>query len=73
MGRQTLRDWVCRYNADRLTGLCDSQEERGPEASGRQRRRRNWPNWSAVALMCRCMGWCTGARFRVSQWDARSQ
>jgi transposase-like protein len=31
MGRQTLRDWVYRYNAGGLTGLGDSQKERCPK------------------------------------------
>ena len=57
-GRQTLRDWVHRYNAQGVEGLCDRRR------SGRPPRRRNWLSWLAwwrPARIRRCTGWCVGA------------
>ena len=49
MDRQTLRDWVHRYNAEGLEGLCDRAR------SGWRRRdcrRLGWPSWRAWSTRC---------------------
>ena len=51
MDRQTLRDWVHRYNADGLAGLTDQPRP------GRQPRLAE----ALTALTSRPMAWCAGA------------
>jgi len=60
MDRQTLRDWVHRYNADGLAGLADRPRPgRQPRLAEAQRSevRSGWK----TALTSRPMAWCAGA------------
>src|SRR3984893_17265391 len=60
MERQTLRDWVHRYNADGLTGLADRPRPGGSRASPRPSGVRWLSGWRAV-LTSRPTAWCAGA------------
>ena len=60
MDRQTLRDWVHRYNEDGVAGLADRPRPGRPAAL----RTGNGPRWRSgckAALTARQMGWCAGA------------
>ena len=59
MDRQTLRDWVHRYNAEGLAGLTNARGRRGHGGSIRAR----WPSWCPgwrSAPTRRWTGWCAG-------------
>jgi len=60
MDRQTLRDWMHRYNADGLAGLADrprpGRQPRLAEASGAK-----WRSGWKDGLTSRPMAWCAGA------------
>ena len=59
MDRQTLRDWVYRYNAGGLAGLSNrTAPGRTPYLSAR--RRRNFPRSFARVLTLRWTAWCVG-------------
>lgn len=49
MDRQTLRDWVHRYNEEGLAGLSDRHGDFGPSAFFRPNRRQKWRNGSVPA------------------------
>src|SRR5450830_1484561 len=59
MDRQTLRDWVHRYNAAGLAGLRISNR-RVPDQNSRRGSRPNWPSLSRPAPIPRCTGSCVG-------------
>ena len=59
MDRQTLRDWVHRYNAEGLPGLANRRSP-GPPRLLRRRRRRCWRRgWRRVRTR-RSTAWCGG-------------
>ena len=61
MDRQTLRDWVHRYNQAGIAGLRDRPRS-GPGASraSRRRRQKSWRrSWSRDPSPT-AMGWCAG-------------
>jgi transposase len=43
MDRQTLRDWVIRYNEHGVAGLCSAGAAGGRRCSARRSRRSCWP------------------------------
>jgi transposase len=47
MDRQTLRDWLYRYNAEGLAGLSARPHGGGPARLLTAERRRRWPSASA--------------------------
>src|ERR1700676_3214104 len=53
MDRQTLRDWVHRYNAAGLAGLRISNRQ-VPDQNSRRGSRPNWPSLSRPAPTPRC-------------------
>src|SRR5690349_17362770 len=57
MDRQSLRDWVHRYNAEGLAGLRD----RGAGHGSRPHRRRSWWRWWSRGRTRTATGWCAGA------------
>jgi transposase len=57
MERQTLGDWVHRYNAEGLPGLRD----RGAGRASRPSRRPSWRRPWSVALIRTATAWCAGA------------
>jgi transposase len=59
MDRQSLRDWVHRYNAEGLEGL------RNSTAPGRSRgfhpsRNKKWRNWCGRGRIWPSTAWCAG-------------
>ena len=52
MDRQTLRDWVHRYNAEGLAGLRDRRRP--------GHRRRSWRRWWSRGRTRTATGWCAG-------------
>lgn len=59
MDRQTLRDWVHRYNAEGLAGLrTDRLRERGLVC--RLNRCGKWLSWCGKAPALRSTAWCGG-------------
>ena len=54
MDRQTLRDWVHRYNAEGLRGL------QVPSQSSQRNSRPNWSGWLRPVPIRPVMGWCAG-------------
>ncbi len=61
MDRQTLRDWVHRYNAEGVEGLCDRARSGRPPRAARRFSWPSWRAWSRPAPMRRAMAWCAGA------------
>jgi len=57
MDRQTLRDWVHRYNAAGLFAISNRQV---PDQNSRRGSRPNWPSLSRPAPTPRCTGSCVG-------------
>ena len=57
MDRQTLRDWVHRYNAAGLAGL---RNLKSPGPGSKLSARPNWPSLSRPAPTPRCTGSCDG-------------
>jgi transposase len=60
LDRQTLCDWVHRYNAQGVAGLA-SRVPPGPTPRLDEVQRRNWRRWCWQALILRRMAWCAGA------------
>lgn len=60
MDRQTLRDWVHRYNAESLVGLSDRRGAVGPRLACRPSKRRRWPSWCVPAPIRPSTVWCAG-------------
>ncbi|MCP3970652.1 MAG: helix-turn-helix domain-containing protein [Rhodobacteraceae bacterium] len=60
MDRQTLRDWVHRYNAEGIEGL-SNRHSAGPTPLLSPNRRRNWRRLSVMGLTLRSTGWSAGA------------
>jgi hypothetical protein len=60
MDRQTLRDWVHRYNAEGLAGLSDRRGAVGPKPPCCPSRRRRWPSWCVPAPTRPSTAWCAG-------------
>jgi putative transposase len=60
MDRQTLRDWVHRFNAQGPEGLLDGWSK-GPEHASRQSSAPRSPNSSRPARTGSCTAWCAGA------------
>src|SRR5438045_6915922 len=71
MERQTLRDWVHRYNESGLEGLADRPRRNGPRprlSAEQQAKVAEWwsrvPTWSGTA-------WCAGAASTCSSGSSR--
>lgn len=60
MDRQTLCDWVHRYNAEGLAGL-ETAAAPGASHGSRAGRRRNWRPGSRPGRIQRRTAWCAGA------------
>jgi len=60
MDRQTLRDWVHRYNADGLAGLADRPRPGRQPRLAEAQRSEVASGWK-TALTSRPMAWCAGA------------
>jgi transposase len=58
--RQTLRDWVNRYNADGLTGLADRPRP-GRQPRLAEAHRSEVAKWVEDGFDRRRMAWCAGA------------
>jgi hypothetical protein len=72
MDRQTLRDWVHRYNAEGLRGLHDLKTP-GPKPKLTVEQQADWPSWSRLGLIRPVMGWCAGGVWiRVTNWNDAS-
>ena len=61
MERQTLRDWVHRYNAEGVEGLCDRARSGRPPRLSEAQLGSSWRAWSRPAPIRRAMAWCAGA------------
>ena len=59
MDRQTLRDWVHRYNNAGLARLRNLKSP-GPGSKLTARQQANWPSLSRLAPTLRCTGSCVG-------------
>jgi hypothetical protein len=59
MDRQTLRDWVHRYNAAGLAGLRNLKSP-GPGSNSRRGSKPNWPSLSRPVPTPRCTVSCVG-------------
>ena len=59
MDRQTLRDWLHRYNAKGLAGLRNLIKSSGPgsKLTTRQQAELNWPSLSRPVPIRRATGW----------------
>ena len=61
MDRQTLRDWVHRYNAQGLQGLINRQNLGAPKRKLTAAQEAGVADWgSAPGQRCRCIRWCVG-------------
>ena len=60
MDRQTLRDWVHRYNEEGLAGLTDRHGEVGPKRLLSPEQEAWVVEWFAAALTWPNMAWCAG-------------
>jgi winged helix-turn helix protein len=62
MDRQTLRDWLHRYNAKGLAGLRNLIKSSGPgsKLTTRQQAELNWPSLSRPVPIRRATGWWVG-------------
>jgi hypothetical protein len=61
MDRQTLRDWVHRYNDEGLAGLSDRHGDFGPKRLLSPEQESEVPSGSVAALTWPSTAWCAGA------------
>jgi transposase len=73
MDRQTLRDWVHRYNGEGIAGLTSRQSPgRAPALNKAQMQ--ELKTWSSTDLICRRTRWCAGdAAISAPKWIAASR
>ena len=76
MDRQTLRDWVHRYNADGLDGLSDQPRRTGPLprlSAAQQAEVEAWVDEGAnLARVWRATVWCAGDASTSSSGSSRA-
>ena len=60
MERQTLRDWVHRYNAEGIVGLFDRPHGGGAARKLTAALERELADWFALARTVRRTAWCAG-------------
>jgi len=70
MDRQTLRDWVHRYNAEGLRSLHDLTTPEVPSQSSQRSSMPNWPSWLRLVPIRPVMGCCAGGVWIcVTSWN----
>ena len=76
MDRQTLRDWIIRYNDHGIAGLSDLPKRGGPTPNCRLKRKPYWRAGFSKARISRTMASCAGGcaicvsgSWRASSWS----
>ena len=72
MDRQTLRDWVHRYNADGLEGLFNQPRRNGPPPRLSAEQLGGYPRGSSKVLTSSGTAWCGGVASICNSEFARS-
>src|SRR3954451_3222148 len=72
MDRQTLRDWVHRYNASGLDGLSDQPRRNGPLPRLSAEQQAEVATWVEQVLICNATVWCAGGALICSTGSSKA-